>query len=979
MQRIHNQVASASMKTGSLDSSSSESSAALPLRVRRASNHSAAPVGSSQIPVQSAKRYKDSPLPSLSIAIPPMPSRPVALAVRDEIPEQVHANEERSQSSAVRHQTPVDREKADAGKMVTFAADQDENDLSDQTSICQSPTWDSRKKKKAKPIKAVKGPKVAPSPVEKNGDGSTSPTKKKGRRLSKQPPTPGPQVRSVTKAELSKSATRFDLEDIETQAPQNKALRTRPPDAMKHPELHQSGNVSDSNDKPRSKGFFSRIRRLSFDESSKSPRSPAEQVVPPPLVQKSHSSGPGTGLGFFSSLKPQSKDASKASSPRSQSALGSHPPVTTHPSSAGRGRSNSLLSATLEKIKGAGQKTSSPANGEDITRPQNPSETQAENASTASRAKKSVEDNVDLPFDLQPPPANFSQKPRSYSSDSLASQGTTTSASKKSESNTKGSASARHDPYQPAENADESEFGSLSTLRLSQLPPSELALKSARSAEFETASIQESIFNVVKLEDRSSDYLNFINDSYTPPLLELVTPVEGRSSPMRPTSTPKPVDTSYRAREQRAAESKPHGDHGSRTVPGVTHRTPTAEPQQKQASSATLPLEKSPALERFGQSWNAGPEPSVIDISDLSAPAPLTSPKGHSRTASEKSSSSLYDESTPTPSTPATPDSVQPQHRQDVHPALRSGPYSREASEGHQIKGNAERRPRNALRTSSQETARPSADRSTSRERRTPRDSWNKAASVLGLEPPPANFFSRADGNGSNSSLASSPSSIKSASAIKAEMATATKQAKEREREMPPRAQSAIDLSSTSFLPPLKHQPLATKKKQRPSATAMSVSPLESADEESISLRPKASRSSSANSQESGTVSSSGAAYLEEARKAVQPISAVRALRAPFAHNNSSATSVKTTQSGRGEPIAKMLVECCSCKFFHDMPSKVYECMAKPDSIVEDKKLGVSAAVTTMVRCPWCGHGMSTQCCAGYAAVLFLKEKLHGK
>jgi hypothetical protein len=77
------------------------------------------------------------------------------------------------------------------------------------------------------------------------------------------------------------------------------------------------------------------------------------------------------------------------------------------------------------------------------------------------------------------------------------------------------------------------------------------------------------------------------------------------------------------------------------------------------------------------------------------------------------------------------------------------------------------------------------------------------------------------------------------------------------------------------------------------------------------------------------------------------------------------------------EPIAKMLVECCNCKFFHDMPSRVYECMANPDTIVEDRVLGVSGAITTMVKCPWCGHGMSTSCCSGYAAVLYLKEKLH--
>lgn len=79
-----------------------------------------------------------------------------------------------------------------------------------------------------------------------------------------------------------------------------------------------------------------------------------------------------------------------------------------------------------------------------------------------------------------------------------------------------------------------------------------------------------------------------------------------------------------------------------------------------------------------------------------------------------------------------------------------------------------------------------------------------------------------------------------------------------------------------------------------------------------------------------------------------------------------------------GKPMTKMLVECCHCRFYHDMPSRVYEAMARPDDVVKDKKLGVSGQVTTCVKCPWCAHNMSTVCCAGYAAVVYLKEKLHG-
>lgn len=78
------------------------------------------------------------------------------------------------------------------------------------------------------------------------------------------------------------------------------------------------------------------------------------------------------------------------------------------------------------------------------------------------------------------------------------------------------------------------------------------------------------------------------------------------------------------------------------------------------------------------------------------------------------------------------------------------------------------------------------------------------------------------------------------------------------------------------------------------------------------------------------------------------------------------------------KPIAKMFVECCHCKFYQDMPSRVYEAMARPEDTVRDRRLGVSGQVTTCVKCPWCSHNMSTQCCAGFAAVVYLREKLHG-
>lgn len=91
----------------------------------------------------------------------------------------------------------------------------------------------------------------------------------------------------------------------------------------------------------------------------------------------------------------------------------------------------------------------------------------------------------------------------------------------------------------------------------------------------------------------------------------------------------------------------------------------------------------------------------------------------------------------------------------------------------------------------------------------------------------------------------------------------------------------------------------------------------------------------------------------------------------------SSPTSPQLPSSPAIKPIAKMFVECCFCHFFHDMPSKIYECMANAPSVVQDKERGVHGVVSTNVKCPWCGHGMSTSCCGGWAAVVWLKERLH--
>ncbi|KAF5672543.1 hypothetical protein FHETE_3677 [Fusarium heterosporum] len=78
-----------------------------------------------------------------------------------------------------------------------------------------------------------------------------------------------------------------------------------------------------------------------------------------------------------------------------------------------------------------------------------------------------------------------------------------------------------------------------------------------------------------------------------------------------------------------------------------------------------------------------------------------------------------------------------------------------------------------------------------------------------------------------------------------------------------------------------------------------------------------------------------------------------------------------------GEPTGKMFVECCTCSRYHDLPSKLYEAMSNPDGVLNSGSTDFAGSVTMTVKCPWCKHEMSTKCCAGFAAMVYVKEKFH--
>ncbi|KAG8668408.1 hypothetical protein FPOAC2_07692 [Fusarium poae] len=78
-----------------------------------------------------------------------------------------------------------------------------------------------------------------------------------------------------------------------------------------------------------------------------------------------------------------------------------------------------------------------------------------------------------------------------------------------------------------------------------------------------------------------------------------------------------------------------------------------------------------------------------------------------------------------------------------------------------------------------------------------------------------------------------------------------------------------------------------------------------------------------------------------------------------------------------GEPSAKMFVECCACSRYHDMPSKLYEAMSNPDGVLSAGSTDYAGSLSMTVKCAWCRHEMSTKCCAGFAAMVYIKERFH--
>ena len=489
--------------------------------------------------------------------------------------------------------------------------------------------------------------------------------------------------------------------------------------------------------------------------------------------------------------------------------------------------------------------------------------------------------------------------------------------------------------------------------------------------------------------DKPADYFAFISESYAPPSLELRSPIGDR---MQSSRIDEASDEEDEEEPSWSIMTPSLGSMmGTTQAATATSRDPIMVPMSlldgppvvtSPAMSADQSDSDVPAFEHLGDATQV-----TRTVETHHQPRSLQEEQSSGN--SERSSSSTNGEFRPLTSAITTPNSSRPHSRKGHSVDI----VSRSPVKSTIVEAD-ERATHKAYKVSIVEPPTPTGDsRLSNSETHVQDDSWSRTALPIdhGDQSVVSSRSNRVEALASTPSLVASPTSVSFADELKEATDELIRVPEHPRRQtLPPKAHSAIDLPATSFLPPLRHQPLNPRKaKMRGSSTSLLTSlpnsPPPELNAEAQALRPtslKPSRNNSSISQDSQqSPTSASAAYLQEARKTVpiHPLSS-RALRPVYPPKGTIPPAPRSSSPDKkGEPVAKMLVECCNCKFLHDMPSRVYECMAKPDSVVEDKLLGVSATITTMVKCSWCAHGMTTQCCAGYAAVIYLKEKLHGK
>lgn len=209
---------------------------------------------------------------------------------------------------------------------------------------------------------------------------------------------------------------------------------------------------------------------------------------------------------------------------------------------------------------------------------------------------------------------------------------------------------------------------------------------------------------------------------------------------------------------------------------------------------------------------------------------------------------------------------------------------------------------------------------------------------------------------------------------------------------------AAPGMPSLDFLPQLKHQPLIKPKRTSPIRPSFTSAP-DRISFPASSQFPVPASPTFISTSDSNLPTSTSAPDLKLMPRSPLRLTPDTAATADNALLRPGANVRRRTMGplsfGKGDvaqgldakPVAKLFVICCKCKFWHDLPSHLYELMAVPRKLSrqDSDEAGTESSVAgakegrldTMVQCPWCQHPMTTWCCAGWTTVVYLHERHH--
>ncbi|KAJ9296952.1 hypothetical protein DTO271G3_4713 [Paecilomyces variotii] len=145
---------------------------------------------------------------------------------------------------------------------------------------------------------------------------------------------------------------------------------------------------------------------------------------------------------------------------------------------------------------------------------------------------------------------------------------------------------------------------------------------------------------------------------------------------------------------------------------------------------------------------------------------------------------------------------------------------------------------------------------------------------------------------------------------------------------------------------------------------------------------------------------SSSSSPKEQSDIAPSPTTAMITSNGTSSSNHNIKKPTALQQSSKS--LAKIFVICCHCKFWHDIPSKIYATLALPEHYhhhnssnnrpssqrtsstsplvplnQRSNSIPNSNSNSRSVKCCWCNHNMNKSCCEGWTTIVYKHERLH--